>query len=463
MPILAPLARLYHSLFTDNIINLSTNAYIIAQYKHDIRCPCTLCNTEPANLTGPDMPANNVTRRRNAIARQDRLEHEARTQALARHEVGLTGHDHRHNIASGSHGPRYHQGGRTPNLYATAYRRSSSPVPRVRYPYTRTASNCRPCSPSPSPWGDPEGQAACQCEMEEQWLLPLGRGPPPQSQRELTDAEYDQLWDNNHPQPAAGDSTEAGKALLGLAAPPSSTLVGPPSRVPSAAYDPASPIHVPTPIIDVRTPKPEPAMPRRPPTPTPAAFIEAETPFPSIQPPRHNSPEIQEISEEEYITVFVDVQGWAIMGIDLVAAGLTESHRFHALRHNRCAYANMPEEGKIEFTDMLLTDLADLSFRRTEDRACAARDRREAHECIVALEDQVAVLMQILKCIKAEVTCAICMDIAKDVSTLPCGHTFCRECITQSHAYGVTHYDWYGRLMVSDRQPCPTWLRPTGG
>ena len=48
------------------------------------------------------------------------------------------------------------------------------------------------------------------------------------------------------------------------------------------------------------------------------------------------------------------------------------------------------------------------------------------------------------------------MDIAKDASVLPCGHTFCRECITQSRAYGVTHYDQYGRRMVSDRQPCPT-------
>ena len=185
-------------------------------------------------------------------------------------------------------------------------------------------------------------------------------------------------------------------------------------------------------------------------------LIEAETPHRSIQPPRHNSPEIQEISEEEYTAPFIDVQGWANMGLDLEAAGLAESRRFHALRRNRRAYANMPEEGKIEFTDMLLTDLADLSFRRTEDRAAAARDRREAHERITALEDRVDTLTQILKCVKAEVTCAICMDIATDMSVLPCGHMFCRECITQSRAYGVTHYDQYGRRMVSDRQPCPT-------
>ena len=245
MSILAPLVRLYRSLFTDNIIDLSTNAYVVAQYEHDIRCPCTLCNTEPDNLTGLDMPANNATRRRNAIARQDCLEREARTQALARREVGLSSNDHRHNAASGSHGPHYHC-------------RSSSPLPCLGYPYTRMASNRHPRSPSPSPWGDPEGQAARQREMEEQWLLPLGRGPPPQSQRELTDAEYDQLWDNNRLQPAAGNSTEAVEALLVLAGPPSSTLVGPPSRAPSPAYDPASPVRVPTPIIDVRTPEPEP-------------------------------------------------------------------------------------------------------------------------------------------------------------------------------------------------------------
>ena len=205
--ILAPLIRLYRSLFTANIINLSTNAYIVAQYEHDTRWPCSLCNTEPANLTSPDMPANNVTRRRNTIARQDRLEREARTQALARREVGLSANDHCHNAASSSHAPHYH-------------RRPSSPLPRLGYPYTRMASNRHPRSPSPSPWGDPEGQAARQREMEEQWLLPLGRGLPPQSQRELTDAKYDQLWDNNCPQPATGNSTEAVEALPHARRPP---------------------------------------------------------------------------------------------------------------------------------------------------------------------------------------------------------------------------------------------------
>ena len=387
------------------------------------------------------MPANNATRRRNAIACQDCLEREARTQALAHREVGLAGHDHRHNTASGSHDPHYH-------------RRSSSPLPRVGYPYTRTASNCHPCSPLPSPWGDPEGQAARQREMEEQWLLPLGRGPALQSQRELMDAEYDQLWDNNRPQPTLGNLTDAVEALLALASPPSSTLVGPPSRALSPAYEPASPVRVPTPIIDVRTPEPEP------PIPTLTSLIEAKTPHRSIQPPRHNSPEIQEISEEEYTAPFVDVQGWANMGLDLEAAGLAESGHFHALRRNRRAYANMPEEGKIEFTDMLLTDLADLSFRRTEDRAAAARNRREAREHITTLEDRVDTLTQILKCVKAEVTCAVCMDIAKDASVLPCGHTFCRDCIAQSRLYGTHHYDQYGHRMLSQQQPCPTCRRP---
>ena len=111
----------------------------------------------------------------------------------------------------------------------------------------------------------------------------------------------------------------------------------------------------------MRTPEPEPPIPT-------LTTLEAESPFCSVQPPRHYSPEIQEISEEEYITPFVDVQGWANMGLDLEAAGLAEYRRFHAMRRNRRAYANMPKEGKIEFTDMLLTDMADLSFRCTEDR-----------------------------------------------------------------------------------------------
>ena len=207
-------------------------------------------------------------------------------------------------------------------------------------------------------------------------------------------------------------------------------------------------------------PKPEPAAP--PPPPTLASLAEVETPFRSVQPPRHDSPEIQEISEEEYIAPFIDVQGWANMGLDLKAAGLVESRHFHTMCRNRRAYANMPEEGKIEFTDMLLTDLADLSFHHTEERAAAALDRHKARERIADLQDKVETLTQILKCVKAEVTCANCMDIAKDASMLPCGHMFCRECITRSRAYGVTHYDQYGCRMVSDRQPCPTCRHLTG-
>ena len=108
--------------------------------------PCTLCNTKPANLTGPDMPANNATHRRNTIARQDRLEHEACTQALARREVGLTGHDHRHNAASGSHAPHYHH-------------RSSSPLPCVGYPYTCTwRATGTPALPRPGLGATPKGK-----------------------------------------------------------------------------------------------------------------------------------------------------------------------------------------------------------------------------------------------------------------------------------------------------------------
>ena len=346
------------------------------------------------------MPANNATRCRNGLAHQDRLEREARTQALARHGVSLSGNDFCRNAAEGSR-PRYHQRSRTPDPYTTAYRHSSSPPTQMGYPHTCTASNRQPRSSSPAPWGDPIGQASRQREMEDWWLQPLGSNPPPQSQRELTDAEYDVLWDNARPQPAAGDSTEIVEALLLLGTPPSSTLVGPPSRPPSPAYDPTSLFASPRlPSTCAYRHRQSPLVP---PTPPPT-----NTPIASIRPPFHAPPEIAAILHEEPVTKLSSSEWFATTGVRLEAAGLAESRHFQAMLRNRQAYSALPEDGKIEFTDMLLADMADMSFKRTLERGMM----RCARTLLEETDAKVRRLERLLSELKAEATCAICMELA---------------------------------------------------
>ena len=263
--------------------------------------------TSPASICLPTMRPAAAT----PLLCQDRLECEAYTQALAHHEVGLSSNDHRHNIASGSHGPRYHQSGRTP---PPPYPYTTYPLPllvpctlHAGSPYTRMASgHCRPAPPRPALGASPKGKppVSTRWRSNGSFLLatahphsPSGSSPTLQNT-----TSYGTTTGRSQPQ---DNSTEAVEALLTLAPPPLSTLVRPAVLCSIPCLRPhmllsASPCPSLT-CAHARTRTSRATVSLDPDPDLSSCSLRPRPPSTGIQPPRHHLPEIQEISKEEYI------------------------------------------------------------------------------------------------------------------------------------------------------------------
>ncbi|XP_018428811.1 PREDICTED: E3 ubiquitin/ISG15 ligase TRIM25-like [Nanorana parkeri] len=57
--------------------------------------------------------------------------------------------------------------------------------------------------------------------------------------------------------------------------------------------------------------------------------------------------------------------------------------------------------------------------------------------------------------LKAELLCSVCMEVYTDPATLPCGHSFCRDCITQTweHQEHVRKYKCPECMKIYQRRP----------